>query len=63
MEKFRIATFNAISPRGLERFPADRYAVGKGVADPDALLLRSHVLAEADIPASVTAIGRAARSR
>ena len=59
MEKFRIATFNAISPRGLERFPADRYAVAKGMAEPDALLLRSHVLAEADVAASVKAIGRA----
>ena len=59
MDKFRIATFNAISPRGLERFPADRYVVGKGTSEPDALLLRSQVLAEPDIPASVKAIGRA----
>jgi D-3-phosphoglycerate dehydrogenase len=59
MDKLRIATFNAISPRGLERFPAERYLVGKGVADPDALVLRSHVLAESEVPPSVKAIGRA----
>jgi D-3-phosphoglycerate dehydrogenase / 2-oxoglutarate reductase len=59
MGAFRVAVFNAISARGLERFPAERYAVGKGMADPDAILVRSHVLAEADVPASVKAIGRA----
>jgi D-3-phosphoglycerate dehydrogenase len=56
---FRIATYNAISARGLERFPAHRYAVGKAIAEPDAIVLRSHALAEAEIPASVKAIGRA----
>jgi D-3-phosphoglycerate dehydrogenase / 2-oxoglutarate reductase len=57
--KFRIAVFNAISSRGLERFPAAHYAVGKALAEPDAMLLRSHVLAAGDIPESVKAIGRA----
>ena len=56
---FRIATYNAISPRGLERFPAQLYAVSKGGAEPDALLLRSHALAVSEIAASVKAIGRA----
>src|SRR6187401_2534013 len=56
---FRIAVHNSISPRGLERFPADVYSVGKGVTLPDAILLRSQVLAESDIPASVKAIARA----
>ena len=58
-DKFRIALFNAISSRGLERFPAAHYAVGKALAEPDALLLRSHLLSLAEIPASVKAIGRA----
>ncbi|MGZ5098850.1 MAG: phosphoglycerate dehydrogenase [Usitatibacter sp.] len=58
-DKYRIAVFNAISSRGLERFPPAHYAVGKALADPDAILLRSHVLAPADIPASVKAVGRA----
>ena len=57
--KYRIAVHNAISPRGLERFPRGLYEVGKGLADPDAILLRSHVLQAAEVPASVRAIGRA----
>ncbi len=56
---YRIATYNAIAARGLERFPAPLYAVGKALADPDAILLRSHVLTAAEIPLSVKAIGRA----
>jgi D-3-phosphoglycerate dehydrogenase len=59
VDKYRIAVYNAISPRGLERLPPERYVVGKGTAQADAILLRSHVLAESDIPASVKAIGRA----
>jgi D-3-phosphoglycerate dehydrogenase len=56
---FRVAVYNAISSRGLERFPAGAYSVGKAMADPDAILLRSHPLTEAEIAASVKAIGRA----
>ncbi len=59
MAHFRIAVYNAISARGLERFPQPHYAVGKALTDPDAILLRSHVLGAADIPASVKAVGRA----
>jgi D-3-phosphoglycerate dehydrogenase len=59
VDKYRIATFNAISARGLEHFPPERYTVGKAVAEPDAILLRSHVLAESEIAPSVKAIGRA----
>src|SRR5512142_2193411 len=58
-EKYRIAYYNAISARGLERFDHSAYAVGKGLAHPDAILLRSHPLQVAEIPASVKAIGRA----
>jgi len=57
--KYRIAVYNAISARGLERFPHPAYAVGKGQATPDAILLRSHALQIEEIPASVKAIGRA----
>ena len=59
MTTYRIAVYNAISSRGLERLPAPHYAVGKAVAEPDAILLRSHALTVAEIPASVKAIGRA----
>jgi D-3-phosphoglycerate dehydrogenase len=43
-EKYRIAVYNAISARGLERFPHSAYSVGKAIAHPDAILLRSHAL-------------------
>ena len=56
---FRILTLNDISPRGLARFPADRYEVGPDVSDPDALLVRSAELHGTSIAASVRAIGRA----
>jgi len=59
VQKFRIATYNAISPRGLERLPHDRYQVAKALEDADAIVLRSQVLQVADIPRSVKAIARA----
>jgi D-3-phosphoglycerate dehydrogenase / 2-oxoglutarate reductase len=57
--KYHILTFNHISPQGLHRFPHARYAVGKAVEHPDAIVLRSHDLNGTNIPASVKAIGRA----
>ena len=57
--KFRVVVYNSISARGLERFPSGRYVVGKEIATPDAVLLRSHALALSEIPESVKAIGRA----
>src|SRR3954464_4598031 len=59
MPQFRILTLNQISPQGLHRFPAERYAVGKAVDEPDAILVRSHDLTRTPIPPSVRAIGRA----
>jgi len=56
---FRILTLNQISPRGLTRFPADRYEVGAGFADPDAILVRSAELNGTRIAPRVRAIGRA----
>ena len=56
---FRVAVYNAISARGLERFPTPLYTVGKALADPDAILLRSHQLTPADLGAAVKAIARA----
>jgi D-3-phosphoglycerate dehydrogenase len=57
-DKYRIAVYNAISARGLERFPHGAYTVGKALADADAIVLRSHALELAEIPACVKAIGR-----
>ncbi|NDP42940.1 MAG: phosphoglycerate dehydrogenase [Aromatoleum sp.] len=59
MNKYKILVLNHISSHGLHRFPAARYAVGKAVERPDAILVRSHNMHETAIPASVRAIGRA----
>jgi len=59
MSPYRILTLNQISVRGLHRFPGARYAVGKAVEAPDAIIVRSHDLHAMAIPASVKAIGRA----
>jgi D-3-phosphoglycerate dehydrogenase / 2-oxoglutarate reductase len=55
---FRIATWNTISARGLRRFPAHAYRVEHALEWPDAILLRSHVLEAAAVPAGVKAIAR-----
>jgi len=54
-----ILVLNQISAQGLSRLPADRYRVGKDLADPTAILLRSADLHSLAIPASVRAIARA----
>jgi D-3-phosphoglycerate dehydrogenase len=54
----KILTLNAISARGLARLPA-HYIVGGDVVDPDGILVRSAVMHEMEIPASVRAIARA----
>jgi D-3-phosphoglycerate dehydrogenase len=59
MSKYHIQVYNQISSHGLHRFPSARYVVGKAVEHPDAIVLRSHDLTSASIPASVKAIGRA----
>jgi D-3-phosphoglycerate dehydrogenase len=56
---YGILVFNNISPRGLSRFPHDRYTVSRQVERPDAILVRSHDLHSVDIPATVKAVGRA----
>lgn len=55
----RIKTYNALSSKGLKRFDPEWFEVGEGVDDPNAILLRSHKLQEAEIPDSVVAIARA----
>ncbi|MCR9276886.1 MAG: phosphoglycerate dehydrogenase [Pseudomonadaceae bacterium] len=56
---FKVRTHNAIAVRGLERLPRDQFEVGTEIADPDALLLRSHKLAASDLGPSLRAIARA----
>ncbi|HEX7436563.1 MAG TPA: phosphoglycerate dehydrogenase [Caldimonas sp.] len=57
--RYAVRVLNQISPVGLKRLGADRYTVGKDVAEPDAMLVRSADMHAMDIPASVQAIGRA----
>jgi len=56
---YRVLTLNYISPRGLARFPPERYQVGADVAEPDAILVRSADMHALTIGPSVCAVGRA----
>ena len=55
----KIRTINNISEKGLSRFPADRYELGDAIADPEAILVRSQQLTDADAVPSLRAVGRA----
>jgi D-3-phosphoglycerate dehydrogenase len=57
--RLRVRVLNQLSAQGLKRLPAERYEVGKDLADPDAILLRSADLHAVELPASVKAIARA----
>ena len=57
--KYQILTLNPISAHGLHRLPGARYAIGKAIERPDAILVRSHDMHAMEIPPSVKAIGRA----
>src|SRR3954464_5805211 len=59
MVKFRIATYNAISARGLDRLPHERYVVGKALEAADAIVPGSHMLQPGEIERTVKAIARA----
>lgn len=56
---FRIATYNKISTRGLDRLPRENYEVASGLTSPDAILVRSATISENDINANLKAIARA----
>lgn len=58
MAKFTVRTHDAISPVGLRRFSPD-YVVAADADEPDAIMLRSYILSEESVPASVIAVGRA----
>jgi D-3-phosphoglycerate dehydrogenase len=57
--QFRVLVLNQIAPAGLKRLPHEHYTVGKDVADPDAILVRSADMHALEVPASVKAIARA----
>src|SRR6476646_4440294 len=58
-EPFEILLLNSISAGGLARLPAPRYKVGKDLAHPAAVLLRSADMHAMEVPASVLAVARA----
>ncbi|MFP6837418.1 MAG: phosphoglycerate dehydrogenase [Pseudomonadales bacterium] len=56
---YKIKTFNNIAVCGLERFSRERYELGSEIADPHAILLRSHKLGSENLSPSLNAIARA----
>jgi D-3-phosphoglycerate dehydrogenase / 2-oxoglutarate reductase len=58
-EAFSVLVLNQIAAVGLKRLPSEQYTVGKDVAAPDAILVRSADMHTMHIAASVRAIARA----
>lgn len=56
---YKIRTYNAISAKGLNRFPQDCYQIGSDIADPEGYILRSHKLHDEQVPESLLAVARA----
>ena len=56
---YKIRTINNLSEKGLAIFPGSDYELGSEIADPDAILVRSHQLTIDDATASLRAVGRA----
>ena len=56
---YKVRTYNQISVKGLECFPRQSYEVGSDIGQPDAFLLRSHKLADVEVPKSLLAAARA----
>lgn len=55
----KIRTYNSISIKGLDKFRRDSYEVASELPHPDAFLLRSQKLHEAEFPPTLKAIARA----
>ena len=56
---YKVRTYNAISVKGLERFPRQSFEVGSDISQPDAFLLRSQKLQGVEVPPSLLAAARA----
>lgn len=57
--QFKVLVLNQISDNGLRRLPPERYQLGKDIAEPDAVLVRSADMHSIAIAPSVKAIARA----
>ena len=58
-DRLGVLVLNQIAATGLARLPSEIYRVGKDIAEPDAILLRSAELHGVPVAASVRAIARA----
>ncbi len=58
-QRFKILTLNSIAPEGLARLPAEYYEVSAKMANPDAILVRSHDMHDMAVPENLLAVGRA----
>jgi D-3-phosphoglycerate dehydrogenase / 2-oxoglutarate reductase len=56
---YKVRTYNAISVKGLDRFPRQSFEVGSDIGSPDAFLLRSQKLQGVEVPPSLLAVARA----
>lgn len=56
---YNINTLNKISPIGLDNFDLSKYTYGEGVANPDAIMVRSASMHDMQLEDSVLAIARA----
>ncbi len=56
---YKVLKLNKISAEGLAVFPLNKYEIGKEIARPDAIVLRSFNLHDMDLPESLLAVGRA----
>ena len=56
---YKIKTYNAIAPAGLQRFDSGDYVVGPELEGADAMLLRSHKLSVDELMPGLRAIARA----
>jgi D-3-phosphoglycerate dehydrogenase / 2-oxoglutarate reductase len=56
---YKVRTYNAISVKGLDRFPRQSYEVGSDIGSPDAFLLRSQKLQGVEVPKSLLTAARA----
>ena len=55
----KIRTYNAISSKGLDRFPTAKYSVASDCQDPEGYILRSQKLHTEAVPESLIAVARA----
>ncbi|NLZ96191.1 MAG: 3-phosphoglycerate dehydrogenase [Bacteroidales bacterium] len=56
---FKIQTLNEIDSEGLSLLPLNSYEISNELANPDAIILRSHKMHDMELPPSLKAVARA----